>query len=52
MSNRYAGLVVTLIVRVGVLIAGVAQTPVAGKTLAVAGHTGQAAVVQMNGKTL
>jgi hypothetical protein len=51
MSNRYTGLVAKLIVLLGVPIAGVAQTPAAGKTLAVAGHSGQVAVVQMNGKT-
>jgi hypothetical protein len=51
MSNRYMGLVAKLIVLFGVPIAGVAQTPAAGGTLAVAGHAGQVPVVKMNGKT-
>ena len=49
MSNRYMGLVAAVVL--GVSVSGAAQTAGAGKTLAVAGHAGQAAVVQMNGKT-
>ena len=51
MSDNSMGLLATLVVLLGVPIAGVAQTAAAGKTLAVAGHAGQVAVVQMNGKT-
>ena len=50
MSNRYMGLLVAGAFLVGVPIASVAQAAAAGKTLAVAGHPGQVAVVQMNGK--
>jgi hypothetical protein len=48
MSNRYMGLVAAVVL--GVSMGCVAQTAAAGKTLAVAGHAGQVAVVQMNGK--
>jgi hypothetical protein len=53
MSNRYTGLVAKLIVLLCMPIGGVAQTaaPANSKTLVVAGHSGQAAVVQINGKT-
>jgi hypothetical protein len=50
MSNRYLG-VLRLIVLLYVPVAGVAQTPAPGGTLAVAGHAGQVPVVKMNGKT-
>jgi hypothetical protein len=52
MSNRYTGLV-AMIVLLSVPMDGVVQTaaPANPKTLVVAGHSGQAAVVQINGKT-
>lgn len=52
MSNRYTGLV-AMIVLLSVPMGGVAQTaaPANPKTLVVAGHSGQAAVVQIGGKT-
>ncbi len=51
MSNRYMGLV-TMIVLLSVPMGGVlAQTAAPAKTLVVAGHSGQAPVVRINGKT-
>jgi hypothetical protein len=52
MNNRYTGLV-AMIVLLTVVRGGVAQTaaPANPKTLVVTGHSGQAAVVQINGKT-
>jgi hypothetical protein len=40
-----------LVVLLAASMAGVAQTPAAGGTLAVAGHAGQVPVVKINGKT-
>ena len=51
MSNKSMGLLTGLVVLLLVPIAGVAQTPAAGGTLAVAGHAGQVPVVKINGKT-
>jgi hypothetical protein len=50
-SDKSMGLLATLVALLAVPISGVSQTAAAGKTLAVAGHAGQVAVIQVNGKS-